>query len=104
MVQYKWFSTIIIIHYLLNDLTSKYRHVKFVNLSKGSLGIFGLSCDWFIQMCSDLTIDKAHVGLARRLVESPFEEVAGPGRGIIYRWPKRRRACSPAFPLHGTID
>ena len=26
----------------------------------GSLGIFGQSCDSFIQMCSDLTIDKAH--------------------------------------------
>ena len=46
--------------YLLNDLTSKYRHVKFVNLSIGSFGIFGQSCDSFIQMCSDLTIDKAH--------------------------------------------
>ena len=46
--------------YLLNDLTSKYRHVEFVNLSIGSLGIFGQSCDSFIQMCSDLTIEKAH--------------------------------------------
>ena len=46
--------------YLPNDLTSKYRHVEFVNLSIGSLGIFGQSCDSFIQMCSDLTIDKAH--------------------------------------------
>ena len=46
--------------HLLNDLTSKYRQVKFVNLSIGSLGIFGQSCDSFIQMCSDLTIDKAH--------------------------------------------
>ena len=47
--------------YLLNDLTSKYRHVKFVNLSIGSLGIFGQSCDSFIQMCSDLTIYKARI-------------------------------------------
>ena len=31
--------------YLLSDLTSKYRHVEFVNLSIGSLGIFGQSCD-----------------------------------------------------------
>ena len=46
--------------YLLIDLTSKYRHVKFVNLSIGSLRIFGQSCDSFLQMCSDLTIDKAH--------------------------------------------
>ena len=37
-----------------------YYHVKFFNLSIGSLGIFGQSCDSFIQMCSDLTIDKAH--------------------------------------------
>ena len=29
--------------YLLNDLASKYYHVKFVNLSIGSLGIFGQS-------------------------------------------------------------
>ena len=43
--------------YLLNDLTSKDRHVKFVNLS---IAIFGQSSDSFIQMCSDLTIDKAH--------------------------------------------
>ena len=46
--------------YLLNDLTPKYRHIKFVNLSIGSLGIFGQSCDSFIQICSDLTIDEAH--------------------------------------------
>ena len=46
--------------HLLNDLTSKYRQVKFVNLSIGSLGICGQSCDSFIQMCSDVTIDKAH--------------------------------------------
>ena len=46
-------------HYVLNDLTSKNRQVKFVNLSIGSLGIFGQSCDSFIQMCSDLTIDNA---------------------------------------------
>ena len=46
--------------YLLNDLTSKYHHIKFANLSIGSLGIFGQSCDSLIQMCSDLTIDKAH--------------------------------------------
>ena len=36
--------------YLLNDLTSKYRHVKFLSLSIGSLGIFRQSCDSFIQM------------------------------------------------------
>ena len=46
--------------YLLNDLTSKYRHIKFVNLSIGSLGSFGQSCDSFIQISSDPTIDKAH--------------------------------------------
>ena len=46
--------------YLLNDLASKYRHVNCVNLSVGSIGIFGQSCNSFIQMCSDLTINKSH--------------------------------------------
>ena len=46
--------------YLLHDLTSNYCYVQFVNLSIGSLGIFGQSCDLLIQMCCDLTIDKAH--------------------------------------------
>ena len=45
---------------LLNDLTSKYRHLKFVNSSISSLRIFGQSCDSFIQICSSLAIDKAH--------------------------------------------
>ena len=44
----------------LNDLTSKYRHNQVVNLSIGSLGIFGQPYDSFIQMCSDLTIGKAY--------------------------------------------
>ena len=47
--------------YLLNHLTLKCHHVKFVNLSIGFVGIFGQSCDSFIQMCSDLTIDNAHI-------------------------------------------
>ena len=35
--------------------------IMFVNLSIGSVGIFGQSCDSFIQMCSNLTIDKAYI-------------------------------------------
>ena len=46
--------------YLLNDLSSKYRQVKFLNLSISSLGIFGQSCDSFIQMCNDLTTNTGH--------------------------------------------
>ena len=46
--------------YLLNDLSSKYRQVKFVNLSISSLRIFGQSCDSFIQMCNDLTTNTGH--------------------------------------------
>ena len=40
--------------YFLNDLTSNYRHVKFANLSIGSLGIFGQSSDSFIIIHSDV--------------------------------------------------
>ena len=46
--------------YLLHDLESKYRYVKFVNLSISSLGIFGQSCNSFIQMCTDLSINTGH--------------------------------------------
>ena len=46
--------------YLLHDLESNYRHVKFVNLSISSLGIFGQSCNSFIQMCTDLSINTGH--------------------------------------------
>ena len=46
--------------YLLNDLSSKYCHVKFMNLSISSLGIFGQSCDSLIQMCNDPTINTGH--------------------------------------------
>ena len=35
--------------YVLHDLKSKYRLVKFVNLSISSLGIFGQSCNLFIE-------------------------------------------------------
>ena len=46
--------------YLLHDLESKYRRVKFANLSISSLGIFGQSCNSFIQMCTDLAINTGH--------------------------------------------
>lgn len=32
-----------------------------VNLSTASLGIFGQSCDSFIQICSDLAINEGHI-------------------------------------------
>ena len=37
-------------HSLRHELSSKYHKVKFVNISISSLGIFGNSCDIFIQM------------------------------------------------------
>ena len=45
----------------IQDLSFNYRNVKFVNLSISSLGIFGKSCDSFIQMCNDLNIEKKHL-------------------------------------------
>ena len=46
--------------YLLNDLSSKYRHAKSMNLSISSLGIFGKSCDSVSKMCNDLTTNTGH--------------------------------------------
>ena len=46
--------------YLLHDLKSKYRLVKFVNLSVSSFGIFGQSYNSFIEMCTDLFINTGH--------------------------------------------
>ena len=46
--------------HLLHHLRTKYRLVKFVNLSISSLGIFGQSCDSFIQMCTDLSSNTGH--------------------------------------------
>ena len=43
--------------YLLPDLKSKNRQVKFVNLSTSSLGISRQSCNSFIQICTDLSVN-----------------------------------------------
>ena len=45
---------------LMETLISKYTDVKFVNLSISSLGIFGLSCSSFIEMCDALAVDMGH--------------------------------------------
>ena len=45
---------------LMETLKSKYTDVKFVNLSISSLGIFGLSCSSFIEMCDALAVDMGH--------------------------------------------
>ena len=47
-------------YYYFLLLFSKYHHVRFVNLSISSLGIFGQSCNSFIQMCTDLSINTGH--------------------------------------------
>ena len=47
-------------HYLRHDLKSKYRFFKFVNFSISSLGIFGQSCNSFIQIFTDLSIITGH--------------------------------------------
>ena len=41
------------------DLSSKYRHTKFLNLSISSIGIFEKSCKSFIEMCNDLGIENS---------------------------------------------
>ena len=44
---------------LIKCLESSYEEVSFVNLSIGAIGIFGKSCDSFINMLNDLNISKA---------------------------------------------
>ena len=46
--------------FLMETLKLKYTDVKFVNLSINSLGIFGLSCSSFIEMCDGLAVDMGH--------------------------------------------
>ena len=41
---------------LIHSLSSAYSSIMFVNLSISSLGIFGLSCSSFIDMCNALDI------------------------------------------------
>ena len=43
---------------LKQELSFNYHEVKFINISISSLGIFGNSCDAYIQMYNDLDFDK----------------------------------------------
>ena len=46
---------------LKQELSSNYHVVKFINISISSLGIFGNSCDAYIQLYDDLDFDKKHL-------------------------------------------
>ena len=46
---------------LIHSLSSAYSSIMFVNLSISSLGIFGLSCSSFIDMCNALDISENHL-------------------------------------------
>ena len=46
---------------LTRHLQSSFTSVHFVNLSISSLGIFGLSCSSFIDMCNALDVDEKHL-------------------------------------------
>ena len=45
-------------HQLIRDLSSDFHNIKFINLSLSALGIFGKSCEPFIEMCKKLEFDK----------------------------------------------
>ena len=45
---------------LIETLKSEYADAKLVNLSISSLGIVGLSCSSFIEMCDALVVDMGH--------------------------------------------
>ena len=46
---------------LTRHLQSSFKNVHFVNLSISSVGIFGLSCSSFIDMCNALDVDEKHL-------------------------------------------
>ena len=48
-------------HRLTRDLSSDFHKIKFINLSLSALGIFGKSCEPFIDMCKELEFDKHHI-------------------------------------------
>ena len=48
-------------HRLTRDLSSDFHNIKFINLSVSALGIFGKSCEPFIDMCKELEFDKHHI-------------------------------------------
>ena len=43
---------------LINEMSRNYRCVRFVNLSKSPLGVFSDECSTFLDMMSDIGIDK----------------------------------------------
>ena len=43
---------------LLQDLSSSYNKVIFINVSMGALGAMGASCDSFLSLLQDLSFDK----------------------------------------------
>ena len=43
---------------LLQDLSSSYNKVIFINVSMGALGVMGASCDSFLSLLQDLSFDK----------------------------------------------
>ena len=53
-------------HRLTRDLSSDFRNIKFINLSLSALGIFGKSCEPFIDMCKELEFDKQHTDFVVR--------------------------------------
>ena len=43
---------------LIKDLSSTYNKVTFINLSMGTRGVMGSSCDSFLSLLQDLSFDK----------------------------------------------
>ena len=54
---------------LLEDLSSSYNKVIFINVSMGALGVMGASCDSFLSLLQDLSFDKV---TQRRIIMKPI--------------------------------
>ena len=76
---------------LKQELSSNYHEVKFINISISSLGIFGNSCDAYVQMYKDPDFDKKHL--------RPCSDGNGTERNAIVPKSGTLRGCVQTGPL-----
>ena len=66
---------------LLQDLSSSYNKVIFINVPMGALGVMGSSCDSFLSLLQDLSFDKV---TQRRIITKTVNIAIRPTYYIFY--------------------
>ena len=67
---------------LIQELSSNYHKVKFINISISSLCVFGNSCDAYTQMYKDLNCEEKHLKYILQAPRCDFES----GGAKISKW------------------